>query len=98
MQKLANSIIKNHSRQQIKQLINLLSPQSPAGLMEAHQFAQLQDVMTRRQNGYSDKSIAIARLYFVEGASIGEAAKEHNVTYQCVYALIRRIETKLLKS
>lgn len=97
MQELANSIIKSHSRQQIKQLINLLSPQAPTGSMTAHEFAHLQEVMTRLQNGYSDKSIAIARLYFVEGASIGEAAKEHSVTYQCAYALIRRIKTKLLK-
>lgn len=97
MQDIAERLLRKHSRQQIKQLISLLLPEAPTGFITAKEFAFVQEAMTRRRNGYSDTSIAIARLHLVEGASISEAAKEKNVTYQCAYAVIRRVKMTILE-
>lgn len=96
MQNLAEKLLSEYSRQQIMQLINLLSPQAPTGEMTAIEFAELQGRMSRKKNSYSATSIAIARLHLVEGASTGEAARECGVSYQCAHAVIRRVKRNLL--
>jgi len=96
MNDIAEKLLNQYSRKQIMQLINLIAPQAPTGTMTAQDFARLQEQMTRKHNGYSVTSITIARLYFVEGASTGEAARECGVSYQCAYAVIGRIKKTLL--
>jgi len=96
MEQEAQRLKSKYSRKQIIQLINLLSPQAPTGTMTPQEFARLQDKLLRGRNSYSETSIAIARLHFVEGASAGEAAKECGVTYQCAYAVLCRIRKNFL--
>lgn len=98
MQELSKRLLSRYSRQQIMELINLISPQAPTGKMTAAEFAQIQERMTQKKNSYSATSIAIARLYLVEGASTGEAARECGVSYQCAHAVIRRIKENILPS
>lgn len=97
MNDVANLLMETYTPQQILQLINLLSPQAPTGTMTAQEFGCLQEKLKRKRNSYSDTSIAIARLHFVEGASTGEAARECNVSYQCAYAVLKRIKATLLQ-
>lgn len=96
MQDIAKSLLEKYTRQQIKQLINLLLPEAPTGLMSAQEFSAIQEAMSRKRNGYSDTSIAIVRTHLVEGASISESAKAHGVSYQCAYAVIHRVKLTLL--
>ncbi|MDY0208545.1 MAG: hypothetical protein RBR82_18275 [Pseudomonas sp.] len=96
MEDLAEQLLQKYSRKQISALINLLEPQAPTGSMTAVEFGKLLDKLQRKKNAYSAKSVAIARLHWVEGASIGEAARECGVSYQCSYSLINRIKKNFL--
>lgn len=97
MQDIAKQLLLQYSPSQISQLINYLSPQAPTGSMSAREFDRIREKMERPRNSYSDTSIAIARLYFVEGASTSEAAKELGVTYQCAHRVLKRIKMNLIE-
>ncbi|RYF36379.1 MAG: hypothetical protein EOO38_27765, partial [Cytophagaceae bacterium] len=75
---LAAEITQTYSPGSIAQLIRLIEPAPETALMSNEEFERVMDVLvgqnTRRP--FSDKSLAVARLVFVKGASVAEAAAE----------------------
>lgn len=94
---LATKIIQNYSNAQIAQLIRMISPVSPCALMTADEFERVMAVLAgqNRRRAFSDRSMNVARLVLVMGASVSEAALETGLTRQVVHRLMARIRARL---
>ncbi|WP_426154160.1 TrfB-related DNA-binding protein [Pseudomonas sp. DC3000-4b1] len=94
---LAAEIQDTYSPGEISQLIRLIEPAPSTALMSNEAFEQVMNVLagqnTRR--AFSDKSIAAARLVFVKGASVAEAAADTDLARQVVHRLITRIRRRM---
>ncbi len=94
---LAAEITQTYSSGAIAQLIRLIEPAPETALMSNEEFERVMDVLagqnTRRP--FSDKSIAVARLVFVKGASVAEAAAEIGLARQVAHRLMTRIRGRM---
>lgn len=95
--KAVDFIKKTFNPSQIKQLIRLLEPTSPAGEMSAEEFESVLEMLEENHTGrwYSNKSIEAARLVLVMGASISEAAADTEQSRQSVSQLMQRIKNRI---
>jgi transposase-like protein len=94
---LAAEIIQTYPPGAIAQLIRLIEPAPETALMSNEEFERVMEVLagqnTRRP--FSDKSIAVARLVFVKGASVSEAAAEIDLARQVAHRLITRLRRRM---
>lgn len=97
LQAMANDI-KNALRPgEIAQLIRLIGPTPSTGEMTAAEFESLVKKLKAKstRRGYSDTSIAAARLVMVMGATKTEAADELGMTRAGVGQAIKRIRRQV---
>lgn len=94
---LAAEITNSYSPNQIAQLMRLIEPAPANALMSNEEFEQLMEVLagknTRRP--FSENSVAAARLVFVKGASVAEAAAELDLSRQVIHRLIVRLRRRM---
>lgn len=94
---LATEITNSYSPSQIAQLMRLIEPAPVSALMSNEEFEQLMEVLagknTRRP--FSENSVAAARLVFVKGASVAEAAVELGLSRQVIHRLIVRLRRRM---
>lgn len=82
---------------EITQLVRLIGPTPNTGEMSADEFEDLVERLKAKgtRRGYSDTSIAAARLVFVMGATMAEAAAELGVTRAAVGQSIQRMRRQM---
>lgn len=94
--------VVDHIRQtlnhvQIAQLARLISPVSPCASMSADEFERVMSTLAGQpgHRAFSDRSMKVARLVLVMGASIAEAAAETGLARQVAYRLMARVRARI---
>lgn len=95
--KLAASIKDTFAPSEIAQLMRLIGPTPSTGELMPEQFERLMSELKPKNNrpGYSAKSIEVAHLVLVMGASVPEAAAEVGLTPQGARQLMARIRRRM---
>ncbi len=95
--KLAASIKDTFAPSEIAKLMRLIGPTPSTGELTPEQFERLMSELKPKNNrpGYSAKSIEVAHLVLVMGASVPEAAAEVGLTPQGARQLMARIRRRM---
>lgn len=86
-----------YSAHQLAQLVRLISPVPPCGLMSPTEFERVMGVLAgqSRRKAFSARSTHAARLVLVMGASVAEAAADTGLARQVVHRLMARIRARM---